>query len=228
MKVIFLQHVPFETPGRLPEVFGSLGAEISVIRLFEKVPEDLPQGDILVSMGGPMNIYEEDRYPWLSWEKKMISRYIEKDKFVFGFCLGAQLIADVLGARIFALPGREIGWFPVIKVNDRILNFLPDVATVFHWHGETFNLPQGAVPLFRSDFTENQAFLYHKRVLALQFHLEMTLQGVEDITRYCSDELDTSPFVMTPEKIREGYDLYGNNNFRILKNLISYIVHNNS
>ncbi len=228
MQVIFVQHVPFETPGRLPEVFSSLGAELSVIRLYEYVPEELPQGDILVIMGGPMNIYEEDLYPWLSWEKRLIAHYLENDKFVFGFCLGAQLIADVLGSRIFALPGREIGWFPVIKTNDRILKFLPDIATVFHWHGETFDLPEGALPLFRSDFTENQVFIYNNKVLALQFHLEMTAAGIEDITRYCADELDNSPFVMAPEKIQEGYELYGRNNFRILKNLISYIVHNNS
>jgi GMP synthase (glutamine-hydrolysing) len=175
-------------------------------------------------MGGPMNIYEEKRYPWLADEKRIIKKAIDRGKIVIGICLGAQLIADALGSSIYKNSTREIGWFPVEKTNSEILKFLPDYATVFHWHGETFDLPKNCTSFYRSEITENQAFIYENRVLALQFHLEMTESGGKLLCENGRDELDGTEFVMSEEEISKGFENYRTSNHRILKNLMKWLL----
>lgn len=122
---------------------------------------------------------------------------------VLGVCLGAQLIAAALGARVFANPVKEIGWFPVYPVAapDSSTFVFPPAAKVFHWHGETFNLPPGATCIARSEGCEIQAFQVGNSVIGLQFHLETTAESAQQIVAHCSDELVVSQYVQTEDEI---------------------------
>jgi GMP synthase (glutamine-hydrolysing) len=159
--------------------------------------------DWLVVMGGPMNIYEEGRYPWLAEEKAFIARAIENQKVVLGICLGAQLIADGLGARISSNQNKEIGWYPVYRTSPRAqfpqLAAMEEELEALHWHADTFDLPAGAVHLARSEGCENQAFVYDHRVVGLQFHLEMTREGLQALLQHCAGDLTAGPFVQPAE-----------------------------
>ena len=152
-----------------------------------------------------MGVYDELRYPWLTVEKDVIERTIRSGKLVLGICLGAQLIADVLGARVYAAPHKEIGWFPVERTEaastTKIGDALPQTIEAFHWHGDTFDLPFGAVHLASSLACENQAFVYQNRVLALQYHLETTRTSAEALIENCAHELVDGPYVQPAKAI---------------------------
>lgn len=229
MIIQVFQHVPFEGPAYIEEIADSNSYDLHICR-FDEAEQPLPPTDydMLIIMGGPMNIYEDSNYPWLTNEKKAIEQAIKSDKLIFGFCLGAQLIADVLGARVFKNKEKEIGWFPISRVEPGVgnppLQFLPDVATVFHWHGETFDLPKNAHRLYGSQATENQAFLYESHVLAMQFHLEMLQPSIADLAHYCKSDLSDGKFVMTIPEMLEEYNKYSVSNQKMLRNLFKYFV----
>ncbi|MCF1182986.1 type 1 glutamine amidotransferase [Marichromatium gracile] len=208
MRVCVLQHVPFEGPGAIGDWVRARGHALQVVRL--DLGEPLPtlaEIDWLVVMGGPMGVDQEQRHPWLATERAFISRAIGADKTLIGICLGAQQIAAALGARVCRNPEREIGWFPLeLRAEGRasgLFAALPEGFEVFHWHGDTFALPEGAQPLAASAACTNQGFLFEGRVLGLQCHLEATTEGVERLLVHCADELtETGPFVQSPEHIR--------------------------
>ena len=201
-----LQHVAFEGPGCIQDWAEAAGCRLTVGRLYrnDRLPS-MEDFDWLVVMGGPMNIYEETQYPWLAREKDCIARAIETRKTVLGICLGAQLIADVLGARISPNPTREIGWHPVCRTAPSArfpqLAAIEDTFAALHWHGDTFDLPDGAVHLARSEACENQAFVYDDRVVALQFHLEVAAEGLQSLVRNCGRDLTEGPFVQSPAEM---------------------------
>lgn len=204
MRAHYLQHVPFEGLGSIGPWLEANGYEVTCTRFFESA--DLPDVDaidLLVIMGGPMSVNDEDTWPWLISEKRFVRECIDSGKPVLGICLGAQLIASALGARVFANPVKEIGWFPVHSVGASAGNLFrfPDTETVFHWHGETFDLPPGAVRLAKSEACENQAFQIGASVIGLQFHLETTLASATEIVAHCGDELMPSPYVQTADQI---------------------------
>ena len=208
MDIHILQHVPFEGPGHILTWTEKNGHRVTYSRLFDDPALPDPNTvDRLVVMGGPMNIYEYDRYPWLRAEKAFLGEVIEGGGRVLGICLGAQLIADVLGARVHAGAHKEIGWFPISLTPEaretRVFGFLEPELTVFHWHGDTFAIPEGSIHLARSEACENQAFLYDDRVLGLQFHLESTPESVELITRHCRDELVPAAWIQSGRGIKE-------------------------
>ncbi len=186
MKLHWLQHVPFEGLGIIEEWAEANGFGITRTRLFagEQLPE-IGTFDWLVVMGGPMGIYDHVDHPWLVAEKQLIKNAIEAEKTVLGICLGAQLIADVLGAKVYAGPQKEIGWFPIQGLN----SFLPKTLTAFHWHGDTFEIPEGASRLASSEACKNQGFIYNDRIVALQFHLETTPESMEALIENCAGEL---------------------------------------
>lgn len=206
MHLHYLQHVPFEGLGSIEAWAQAAGLQISASRLYAQ--DRLPAVDAidwLVIMGGPMNIYEEIQYPWLKQEKAFIGRAIAEGKLVLGICLGAQLIADVLGAKVFTNPCKEIGWFPVYKTKDAtrtgIADVMPATMDALHWHGDTFDLPAAAVHLARSEACANQGFVYEDRVIALQFHLETTAAGLQSLITHGIHDIDDSRFVQPPEKM---------------------------
>jgi len=202
VKIHVLQHVPFEGPAAVGAWAESRGHALEATRFFAegRLP-GIADFDRLVVLGGPMNVYEEDIHPWLAREKQFIGEAVSAGKSVVGICLGAQLIAVVLGAKVRRNPHREIGWFPVTWTEQArrspAFRDLPEQQATFHWHGDTFDLPEGAVHLARSEACENQAFLFRDRVLGLQFHLESTPESVRLLAENCGDELVPAPHVQT-------------------------------
>jgi GMP synthase-like glutamine amidotransferase len=205
MRAHYFQHVPFEGLGCIEHWLRSAGAEVTSTRFFE--PDSLPgmeKIDLLIVMGGPMSVNEEHRYGWLVSEKQYFRQAISRGKAVLGVCLGAQLIASALGARVYPNDKKEIGWFPITSVSDypgaRRFSFPPQ-ALVFHWHGETFDLPAGALRLASSPACRNQAFLLGHRVIRLQFHLETTPDSARELVANCRTEFIPAEFVQSEREI---------------------------
>jgi GMP synthase-like glutamine amidotransferase len=204
MRAHYLQHVPFEGLGSIEPWLNENGYEITNTRLFEstRLP-DLDEFELLVVMGGPMSANDESGYSWLVHEKNFIRSAIEAGKSVLGVCLGAQLIASALGARVYPNRHKEIGWFAVqgIPLSDDSMFRFPPSLEVFHWHGETFDLPPRAVRLATNAGCENQAFQIGKSVIGLQFHLEATPHSAEEIISNCRGDLIASQYVQTEEEL---------------------------
>lgn len=205
-RVHYLQHVPFEGLGCIAEWLAAEGHAVTGTHLYadESLPE-VNSLDWLIVMGGPMGVHDEALHPWLAQEKRFIRDCVQAGKTVLGICLGAQLIADVLGGRVTRNPEKEIGWFP-IEVTDsgrqtRIGALLAGAGEVLHWHGDTFSIPPGAVHLATSAACANQAFLYEERVLGLQCHLEITPAGAAALCSECSAELLPANYVQTANEI---------------------------
>lgn len=205
-RVHVLQHVPFEGLGSIEPWLLARRAEISYTRFFEEswTLPDPADFDLIIAMGGPMSVNDEATLSWLVPEKAFLASAIRQGVRVLGICLGAQLIASALGAAVRPNPVREIGWFELTAEPTPAHSFaFPPVATVFHWHGETFDLPPGAVRLARSAACENQAFQLGEDVIGLQFHLETTPESAAALIEHCADELDaTQPYVQSAEALR--------------------------
>ncbi len=213
MNIHWLQHVSFEGLGCIEPWLEASPHAVSCTRLWagEKLP-GIGNIDGLIVMGGPMGIYDNEQYPWLAAEKAFIKEIIDQDKPVLGICLGAQLIADVLGSNVWKNEQKEIGFFPISgKKVSNVWNF-PEEFLAFHWHGDTFGIPDGAVHLASSEATENQAFVYNDNVLALQFHLETTENSLLALYKNCSDEIGGGPFFQCLEKMRPFFPTLGNCN----------------
>jgi len=206
MRIHYLQHVPFEDLGNIENWALAKGHQISRTQLFKDDPLPEPEEfDWLIVMGGPMNIYEEDEFPWLAREKVFIKDAIDSGKIVLGVCLGAQLVASVFGARVHRNRYPEIGWFDVRLTDEaresRVFKHFPGRFTAFHWHGDTFDLPPGCTWIAESDACRNQAFEYDGQVIGLQFHLDTTLESIRRLIRYSGDELVPGEDVQSEEKI---------------------------
>jgi len=158
----------------------------------EKFPA-LDKVDLLILLGGPMGVNDSEKFPWLTAEKEYIRDAIVWGGRVLGICLGAQLIASALGARVYRSRTKEIGWYLVEGIPAPGLSFpFPPSFPAFHWHGETFDLPPGALHLARSAECHQQAFQVGRNVLGLQFHLEATPESVQSLIDNCGDDLKGS------------------------------------
>jgi GMP synthase-like glutamine amidotransferase len=191
MRVHILQHVAFEGPGSIGAWLKRRGATVTYTHFYRDATLlPLDDVDFVIALGGPMSVNDERELPWLVAEKRFIREAIAAGKIVLGICLGGQLIASALGARVYRNEEREIGWFPIYAEPQVVGTFVfPREANVFHWHGETFDLPPGAVLLARSEACKHQAFQIGRRVIGLQCHLETVLSSAEDITAGCAGEL---------------------------------------
>jgi GMP synthase-like glutamine amidotransferase len=205
MRIHSLEHEPFEGLANIEVWAKSKGHSITRTLLFnnEELP-DISEFDWLVIMGGSMNIYEEEKYPWLREEKNFIAEAIANKKIVLGVCLGAQLIADILGGMVSKNKYREIGWFPVRLTkearNSPIFNGFPEKFIAFHWHGDTFKIPPGAKKIAESEGCANQAFDYGK-VVGLQFHLDYSVKSINLMFQNCGDEIVDGKYIQTPDEI---------------------------
>ena len=183
----------------------------------------LSELDWLIIMGGPMGIFDYQNYPWLSQEQRFIRKAIDSGKTIIGICLGAQLIANVLGAKIYRNRYKEIGWYPIEMTPEsfsrRPFNTFPTKFEVFHWHGDTFEIPSNATRLAKSAACDNQAYIYDNRVIGLQFHLETTEEGIRNIVANCSHELVDAPFIQSAECM-----LSRKTNFRITNKKMAAIL----
>jgi GMP synthase (glutamine-hydrolysing) len=205
-EILVFQHDPFEDLGLFAEVLAKQGAPYRVIRLFhgEMPAENWDEIDALIVLGGPMGVDEEDKFPFLRWEKRILRAAIDEAVPLVGVCFGAQLIAAALGAKVFHGSVKEIGWSPIAITPhgqvDSLLGYLPESATVFQWHGDGFDLPHGATHLASSVHYPTQAFRFGKFIYGLQFHLEVTPPMIERWIEKRSKEIASAPHVL-PDKI---------------------------
>jgi GMP synthase-like glutamine amidotransferase len=203
MRAHYLQHVAFEGLGSIEKWLQLHNYQISSTRLFESVLfPDVNEIDLLIIMGGPMSVNDEKELPWLIAEKQFVKAAIDAGKPVLGICLGAQMIADVMGSKIYPNTEKEIGWFPIVaKSTDQQYFQFPSSVTVFHWHGETFDLPKPACLLASSKACANQAFQIGNNVIGLQFHLETTPESLQQISIHCANEIVEGEFVQSVDKM---------------------------
>lgn len=201
-----LMHVPFEGLGCIEQWINRNGHSLSYTHFYDnyKLP-DQEEFDWLIIMGGPMGVYDEDIYPWLEEEKTFIRQAINKGKTVTGICLGSQLIAEALGAKVYPNKQKEIGWFDIkctaAGKTQPFLNGFEEQFPVFHWHGDTYDLPIGSELLFSSEVCTNQAFLFKEKVLGLQFHFEVTEQTLKGMVENGMNELVESKTTQSAEQI---------------------------
>jgi len=205
MRVHVLQHVPFEGLGSIGPWLAARDASIGYTRFYESPSlPDHSAFDLVIAMGGPMSVNDEHRWPWLTREKDFVREVVGQGTPLVGICLGAQLIAAALGARVYPNRYKEIGWFDIEAARGTSDCFrFPSPCTAFHWHGETFDLPPGAVRLASSAACENQAFQLGRAVIGLQFHLETTAESVESMIANCRSELSDGPYVKSEGQLRE-------------------------
>jgi len=227
-KVHYFQHAEFEGLGSIEEWVKLSGHSLTSTKFFENIrfPE-IDDIDWLIVMGGPMSVNDEQKFPWLAEEKKFIRKAIDAGKVVIGICLGSQLVSAALGAKVYQNPEKEIGWFDIeltcFAKTDKLFFDLKDRFKVFHWHGDTFDLPQNAIHLAYSRGCKNQAYLYKDRVLALQFHLEPTQSSLMQMIDYGRDELKSGKYVQTEQEMAE-YSQYIDANRRILFTLLDRLA----
>ncbi|MBI2864666.1 MAG: type 1 glutamine amidotransferase [Chloroflexi bacterium] len=204
MRLHCLQHAAFEGPANIATWARARGHVVSASSFFagEGLP-DIGAFDWLVVMGGPMSVYEEKEYPWLLAEKKLVHEAIAAGKAVLGVCLGAQIVAEVLGAAVYKNVYKEIGWHPVSLTPEArgssVFRGLPERFTAFHWHGDTFDLPAGCIRLAESEACRNQAFQHGKGVVGLQFHLESSPESVKLLVQNCRDEIVPGRYIQSAE-----------------------------
>jgi len=193
--VLVLQHVGPETPGTIGEALTGRGHDLRTVRIHEgeAVPDTLGDAAALVVMGGPMGVGDLDDRPHLRAEVDLIEQALREDRPVLGICLGSQLLAHVLGAEVRPGPQKEIGWKEVTLTDaasdDPLFQAVDNPFTAFHWHGDVFELPEGAARLAESKMTDTQAFRYGKSNYGILFHMEVTPEIVRGMTQAFAGEL---------------------------------------
>jgi GMP synthase-like glutamine amidotransferase len=205
MKILVIQHSSINTLGTIGEYAKIKNHALESIRFYETHnspainPFTIDSFDLLIVMGGAIGVYDYKENPWLRNEKDYIKQAVNAGKPILGICLGAQLLADSLGACVHDNKYMEMGWFPVKAVsNENISDFLKgllDEFVAFHWHSRTFDLPEGAVHLFESRGCKNQGFIYGDRVVALQFHPEVNEERIESLIKRYGDGMAEGLFV---------------------------------
>lgn len=227
MRIHYLQHVPFEDSANIGIWAKINGHSLTNTEIFQAEPfPDIEDIDVLAVMGGLMNIYQYRDYPWLKDEKVFIEKAIKKNVKIIGVCLGAQLIADVLGAKVTQNPYIEIGWHEVkltdAASNSKFFKDYPQTFTAIHWHGDTFSIPTGATHLAASDACSNQAFQYKDNIIALQFHIEYSAHSIDKMLEHCLDDLIDAPYIQSEEQIRQGYNMIDANT-RLLSSALTQL-----
>jgi len=216
LRIHYFQHVPHEGLGSIEEWISLSGHSLTNTKFFEsdRLPE-ISDIDWLIVMGGTMSVHDEEQFPWLSDEKQFIRQAVDAGKTVLGICLGSQLISAALGARVYQNKEKEIGWFDIeLTPFAQSGNLFFDMGSrlkVFHWHGDTFDLPENAIHLASSAGCKNQAFIYKGKVLALQFHLEPTLDSLLEMIERGRSGLTAGKYVQTEKEILKNKQLIESN-----------------
>lgn len=200
MRVHYLQHAECDGPGSIRQILKSRNHILTSTCLY--LHETLPAiGDFdwLIILGGDMGVNDETDFPWLEKEKAFIKAAIEADKVILGICLGAQLIAHMLGSRVFKNTHKEIGWFYITPLGGIKNTILSPVITgriqVFQWHEDTFELPEGSLAIAKSEACSNQGFIFNKKVVGLQFHPEITKDSAIVFFDECGPILESAPYI---------------------------------
>jgi GMP synthase (glutamine-hydrolysing) len=184
-KIIVLQNHPAESLGAIADSLETAALAWQYVRAYDgqPIPTEIRGAGGLVVMGGPQTVYKLDRHPFLRDELRLIEAALREDKPILGVCLGSQLLAAALGAKVYRAETREIGWYRVTlsaaAKQDRLLRGLPPEFVAPHWHGDVFDLPAGAVALASSEKTPIQGFRHGDKAYGLLFHAEMTVEILE-------------------------------------------------
>lgn len=214
MNILLIQHDPLDGPGSLLEWAESRGHSIAFCLISGGAPlPSLESVDFLVSLGGPMGAYEEEKHPWIATEKEYLRQAFAAGKKILGLCLGCQLLADALGGKSFRHTCKEFGWQPIEPTEAGGEWFgTDDVFKAFQWHGDTYTPPLGAVQLARNEAAEQQAFLMEgpagNQILGLQFHLEWTEKMALEIVQEPDIAPAVSAFVQSPKEILSDLSLF--------------------
>jgi len=206
LRIHYFQHVLHEGLGSIEEWVLLSGHSLTSTKFFEgaTLPE-MSDLDWLIIMGGPMSVNDEEQFLWLTDEKKFIRQAIDEGKTVLGICLGSQLVSSALGAKVYPNKEREIGWFDIEFTNaaqtGSLFNEMGSRIRAFHWHGDTFDLPDNAIHLASSEGCKNQAYLYKDRVLALQFHLEPTWDLLLGMIESGRNELTPGKYIQSEDEL---------------------------
>ena len=205
--VTFFQHIDCEGPGLLAGILKAHKVGFEILKPFkgEAVPERL--GDGLIVLGGPMGVYEESQYPWMTAELNAIRQCLAGNIPVLGICLGSQMLAKAAGAQVFRGAVPEVGWYPVELTQegkrDNLFLGLPHSFNAFHWHGDTFTLPEKAVRLAQSAYYPNQIFRVGGNAYGFQCHLEVTEEMVKSWSTLYAKELTPQGGPNRPERIED-------------------------
>lgn len=200
MRVAWLQHVPFEGLGAIEAWAKDRSVALTAVRLWQGDPlPDLDALDGVIVLGGPMSVNDTDGHPWLVSEIDWVSRALNQERPTLGICLGAQIMARALGKPVYSLGQPEIGWFEVSGIPDRVFS-MPKRFHAFHWHGETFDLPDDARVLAATEPCPHQAFAIDWHALGLQFHLEMTADGAKRLAANCPQDLAPGRWVQPAQE----------------------------
>lgn len=223
MKAHILQHELFEGPFAVLDWLEENNFEVAFTKLYENqtlpIPVDL---NWIIVMGGSMSVNDEKEHPWLAEEKSFIKQCIDSGKVVIGICLGSQLIANALGSKVYKAKTKEIGWFPIYRESD--LPGIPSKIKVFHWHGETFDLPEGAKLLASSKACRNQIFSYGANVIAMQCHLEMTPLAIAGMFDNCGDEIIPGTYIQSIDDIIAGTEKNATKANKVLFSLLDSLL----
>lgn len=228
MKAQIVQHVECEGPGYLEEFLHDNGIEYEIVRMYEG--EQLPDNfDALIVLGGPMNVYEEERYQYLKRLNTTIKNFVIAGGLYLGFCLGGQLLAKALGAKVRRSQTKEIGNFEIQLtdggVEDPLFKGFDTVFPALEWHGDTFEIPERALKLGESELCANQAFRF-KNAYGLQFHLEATPEMLAEWVKVYEDELteegiDAAALI---EETKRKADIYRESSNRLFTNLFGWYI----
>jgi GMP synthase-like glutamine amidotransferase len=205
MRAHCFQHEPFEGMAAIETWLKKKDFTIAYTYFFEngQIPA-VNDIDWLILMGGSMSVNDEKEFPWLVKEKEFVRQCIKQGKVVIGTCLGAQMIANSLGAKVFKNTQKEIGWFPIQKsswAHSNLFTALPNELPVFHWHGETFDLPEGADLMASSEACKNQIFTINKNVIGFQCHLETTHESLISLSDNCRSELVPTTYIQSENQM---------------------------
>ena len=227
LRIHFFQHVPFEGIGCIDFWAQAKGHVLSSTKFYQNdVYPNVDNIDWLIVMGGPMSANDIGQYQWLVEEKKFIDAAIKKNKVVIGICLGSQIIAQVLGAKVFKNEKKELGWFPVTLTdaakNHPVFESFPEPFIPFHYHNDTFELPKHATLLMSSEACTNQAFVYGKRTFAFQFHAEVTSNGLTEMIENTNEEIIADDFIQDKKTIFDNTS-HISVNHNIMRNMLNKI-----
>ena len=228
MRLHCFQHVPFEDLGSIAGWARLHEHTVTYTRFHAgERPPPVSQYDALIILGGPMSVHDEGLYPWLREEKDAIHGVLHGAKPILGICLGAQLLAESLGATVTPNTHKEIGWFPVFREGGEggppVVSCFPEQLDVFHWHGETYTMPPGAYHFASSMACRNQGFVYRESVVGLQFHLETTPDSAQNLIQACGHELAPGPFIQRAAVIMTDKARFRRVN-RVMDNLLSQLL----
>lgn len=228
MKALILKHIDYENPGCIQKFLKHKKVEFKIINVWQKGKfPDIKDFDILIIMGGPMSVHDINEFKGLIKEKEYIKGVIEKGKKVLGICLGAQLLAENFGAKIYKNKFKEIGWYPVKLTEDAkrhyFFNDIPNKFLTFHWHNDTFSLPKGSIRIAASEACENQGFALGKNIIGLQFHPEVTEETLKAFIRYGANEIKRDKFVQSKQEIIKNKKFIKINNEILYKILDKFI-----